>query len=132
MDARITDDDLIASFENCSLENASFHHADHVRMAFLYLRRYPPLQALERFSGALLKFATAKGKPQLYHETITWAYLLLIRDRIARAGGHQSWDEFAAANGDLMNWKNNILKRYYREDTLSSDLARGTFLFPDI
>jgi hypothetical protein len=126
----MTDDEFIASFENATLDNASFHHADHVRMGFLYLCRYPVLDALARFSASLLRIATANGKPKLYHETITWAFLLLIRERLARTGYQQTWTEFAASNEDLLNWKDNVLKKYYRGETLSSDLARTTFLFP--
>jgi len=127
----MTDDEFIAGFENCTLANGSFHHSDHVRMAFLYLCRYPALEALQRFSSALARFAMANGHPELYHETITWAFLLLIRERLARTGCRQTWTEFAASNGDLLNWKDNVLKRYYRGETLASDLARTTFLFPD-
>jgi len=125
----MTDDEFIASFEDCSL--AAFHHADHVRMAFLYLCRYPALEALQRFSTSLGKFAASTGKPELYNETITWAFLLLIRERMARAGNQQTWIEFAAGNRDLLSWKDNILKKYYRDETLSSGLAKNTFLFPD-
>jgi hypothetical protein len=127
----VTDEEFIASFENCSLSNESFHHSDHVKLAFLYLCRYPALEALQRFSTSLVRFATAHGKPGLYHETITWAFLLLIRERIARAGHQQTWTEFVASNGDLLNWKDNVLKKYYCDETLTSDLARSTFLFPD-
>jgi hypothetical protein len=127
----MNDDEFMAKFEDCTLANEAFHHADHVRMAFLYQCRYPAIEAIERFSTALVRFATAHGKPQLYHETITWAFLFLIRERLARAGGQPGWEEFAAANLDLLDWKNNILKKYYRPETLSSDLARRTFLFPD-
>jgi hypothetical protein len=127
----MTDDEFIARFEDCSLAAESFHHSDHVRMAFLYLRRYPVLEALQRFSASLAKFAAANGKPKLYHETITWAFLLLIRERLARTEGQPAWTEFAAANGDLLNWNDNVLKKYYHGETLSSDLARTTFLLPD-
>ena len=127
----MTDDEFIAKFEDGSLAGAPFHHADHVKMTFLYLRRFPALEALQRFSSALAKFAAAQGKPDLYNETITWAFLLLIRDRMARAADDQTWEQFAAGNGDLLNWKENILKRYYREETMASDLAKRTFLFPD-
>jgi hypothetical protein len=75
--------------------------------------------------------ATANGKSDRYHETITWAFLLLIRERIARAGRLQTWTEFSAANEDLLSWEHNILKKYYRERTLASALARSTFLLPD-
>ena len=126
----MTDDEFIAGFEACTLPNGSFHHADHVRMAFLHLSRYPAIEALQRFSTSLIRFATAHGKPQLYNETITWAFLLLIRERMARAGCQQTWDEFAAANPDLLGWK-DLMKKYYRDETLFSDLAKSTFLFPD-
>jgi hypothetical protein len=127
----MTDDEFIAGFEDCSLANHSFHHADHVRMAFLYLCRYPALEALQRFSTSLARFAAANGKPGLYNETVTWAFLLLIHDRMARAGCQQTWTQFAANNRDLLNWNDNVLKKYYRDETLSSELARNTFLFPD-
>jgi hypothetical protein len=127
----MTDDQFIANFENGSLPNQSFHHADHVRMAFLYLSRYPALEALQRFAASLVRFAAAHGKPQLYNETITWAFLFLIRERMARAGHQQSWLQFSASNSDLLEWKDNILKKYYRAETLTSNLAKGTFLFPD-
>ena len=125
----MTDDEFMSSFEECQLE--SFHHGDHVRMAFLYLSRYPAWEAIQRFSASLARFAAAKGKPGLYHETITWAFLLLIRERMARAGHKLGWSEFAASNADLMSWEKNILKKYYSDETLASDLARSTFLFPD-
>ena len=108
----MSDDEFMAAFENCTIPNESFHHADHVRMAFLYLSRYPALEALRRFSFSLNHFAAAHGKPHLYHETITWAFLLLIRERTARAGGQQTWAQFAKENADLLIWKDNVLKKY--------------------
>ena len=124
-------DELIAQFESGGTPPQSFHHADHVRLAFAYLSRYPALEAMGRFSDALKSFATAQGKTQLYHETITWAYLLLIRERIARAGRAQTWDEFAERNPDLLVWKGGVLSMLYRQETLDSDLARRIFVLPD-
>jgi hypothetical protein len=122
--------DLIHRFEADAVPEASFHHADHVRLAFAYLSEYPPLQALDKFCSALKRFAAARGKPHLYHETITHAYFFLIRERMARSTA-AGWDEFALHNPDLLTWKNGILTRYYHETTLQSELARSVFLFPD-
>lgn len=126
----MTDQELIERFETDQMEGESFHHADHVRLAFAYLSQYPVLPALDKFCTALKRFAAARGKPQLYHETITHAYFFLIRERMARSAG-SGWDEFARRNPDLFMWKNGILTRYYSETTLQSDLARAVFLFPD-
>jgi hypothetical protein len=128
----MTDEQSIELFEQGLAPGGSFHHADHVRVAFAYLVRYPFLEALQRFSAALKRFAAAQGKPQLYNETITWAYLFLIREAIARSGQPQTWEEFAARNTDLLAWTGGgFLQRYYRPETLASELARNVFVFPD-
>jgi hypothetical protein len=125
------DEEFIQRFENCTLPGENFHHRDHVRVAWLYLRSYSVLDTLARFSAGLKRFATANGKPNLYHETITWAYVLLINERTERGGREQGWAEFVDANADLFDWKNSILKSYYRDETLRSEMARKVFLFPD-
>jgi hypothetical protein len=129
--AKMTGEELISQFESGATEPESFHHADHVRLAFEYLSRYDVLEALARFTDALKRFAAAQGKATRYHETITWTYLFLIRERIARAGSVQSWDEFASCNPDLLIWKGGVLSRFYRQETLDSDFARHTFVLPD-
>lgn len=126
----MTNEEIIQRFEAGAVTGESFHHADHVRLAFAYLSLYPVPQALEKFVAALKRFATACGKPQLYHETITHAYFFLIRERMARTAA-AGWEDFAQHNRDLLVWKDGILNRYYQPKTLQSDLARAVFLFPD-
>lgn len=128
----MTGEELIAQFESGVTPPESFHHAEHVRLAFEYLHRYPPLEALEKFSAALKRFAAAQGEADRYHETITWAFLLLIRERIARAGSIETWERFAAGNADLFVWKGGVLTTLYRPETLASDFTRRTFVLPDI
>jgi hypothetical protein len=125
------DDELIRQFEDCSLPLEALRHSVHIKIAFLYLCRYPVLDVLARFPAALTRYAQAHGKAGLYHETITWAYILLIHERMKRAGRVQRWEEFKTANPDLMSWTSTILQRFYRDETLSSELARKIFLFPD-
>jgi hypothetical protein len=123
--------DLIRRFEDGTLPPSEFHHRDHVRLAWLYLNEEPPLAALARFTEGLKRFATRNGHPGLYHETITWAYLLLIHERKARGDAGEAWEDFAARNPDLLSWKPSVLDGYYREETLASDLARRVFVMPD-
>ena len=130
-DREMSDRDLLEQFETVTLPIECFRHTEHVRVAFLYLSTFPILEALERFSAALQRFAAAHGKSKLYHETITWAYMFLIQERMARAGRKQTCEEFARNNADILIWKDGVLTRFYRKETLRSDLARGTFLFPD-
>ena len=124
------DASLLAAFEDTSLPADAFHHREHVRVAWMYVMRYGVAGALTRFRDALKRFAAAKGKPQLYHETITWSYLLLIGERTARRPAASS-EAFVEAESDLLAWKPSVLDRYYTTELLWSDLARTTFLMPD-
>lgn len=126
----LADADLLAGFQHATLPNDAFHHAEHVRVAWLFVQRCGLPDAIAEFSQALKRFAEAKGKPELYHETITWAFLLLIGERLARQPAME-WSEFAAANADLLTWTPSVLDRYYTHETLWSDLARRTFVMPD-
>jgi hypothetical protein len=131
LEEAMTDEQFITQFEACIYPIESFRHRDHVRLAWLYLRADEPLAAIARFATSLKRFAASHGKGGLYHETITWAYLLLVRERMERACTDQTWEEFAAANEDLFAPSNGALRRYYRDETLASPLARRVFLFPD-
>jgi len=130
-DTPMTDEELVSSFEDCTLPNERFHHRDHVRLVWLYLHRYSLLETLARFSEGLQRFASAHGKAGLYHETITWAYIFLIHERLALADARQTWAEFASTNADLLSWQKSLLNALYCEETLRSDRARRHFVFPD-
>lgn len=122
----LTNDDLLCRFENATLDGAAFDHAAHVRVAWLILRADPLPRALVRFSTGLQRLATALGAPGKYHETITWAFMLLIHERLAE---HDTWEAFAAAHPELFD--RGILRRYYRDETLASPRARRAFVLPD-
>jgi hypothetical protein len=124
------DESLVRFFEAAEAPPSGFHHCDHVRVAWWYLRHDDLPKAIARFGVALRRFAIAQGKPELFHETITLAYLLLINERLDDRRD-LGWDEFAARNPDLLMWKPSILTRYYREETLASARAKRTFLMPD-
>jgi hypothetical protein len=131
MAKELTDRELLEQFERATLPPECFRHTEHVRVAFLYLSMFPVLEALPAFSTALQRFAAKHGKLKRYNETVTWAYIFLIRERLARARKMLSWEEFAQNNADLLTSNGGILARFYREETLQSDLAREVFIFPD-
>lgn len=123
--------DLLEAFTNTTLPADRFHHAQHLQVAWLFVRQYGMPAALSEFTMAIKRFAEAKGAHGLYHETITWAFLLIIAERLARQPA-DTWDAFAADNADLLSWKPSVLDRYYSTELLESALARTTFVMPDL
>ena len=122
---------LVALFERGEAPPEGFHHREHVRVAWWYPCHYLLPDALARFSTALRRFAAAQGKPDLYHETITMAYVLLINERLDGVAPGVTWDAFSSRNPDLLSWAPSVLDRYYRKETLQSTRARRIFVLPD-
>jgi hypothetical protein len=117
----------LRAFETGAVDPAKFPHAEHIRLGYEMLARHPFGEALMRFSRGLQLLATNAGRPRLYHETITVAFLALINERRAR-GCPQSWSEFQRTNPDLFDKR--CLEKWYSAEQLASDLARKTFCLP--
>lgn len=122
----MTDAELMTALEDGSLPDSEFRHLNHVRAAYAYLRLSTFPEAIGRMSHALRSYAASRGKAQLYHETITVAFLALINERIASGGDGGGWVGFAAANPDLLDKR--FLSHYYRRETLQSPIARRVFV----
>ena len=129
----VSPDDLAfaAAFERFEISNDTFHHAEHVRLAWICLREAPLADAAARFIRLLKAFAAHQGADGLYHDTITWAFLLLIHDRLTLMPEEHDWRQFADQNPDLLRYQPSILSRYYRDETLKGERARRGFVMPD-
>ena len=114
---------FVAAFRTATLGDDAFHHRDHVRMAWIYVRSYGLESAVTRFTDDLRAFATAKGVPRLYHATITVAYLSLVAER-QRAAPEPTWEAFADRHADLLRWKPSVLDDYYSPARLWSASTR--------
>ena len=121
--------EFLRRFETAAMAPAELTHAEHVRMAWLYLRAHPLPEALARIRDGIRHFAEVHGVQTLYHETITMAYALLIASRLE--DGADDWDEFRQANPELFEPKLAVLHRYYEERTLQSPRAKQRFVWPD-
>lgn len=119
----------IDRFERGDIDAEDFDHEAHLYVAWLYLERYPVVDAIAKFSAALRSLTERLGVPDKYHATVTWFYLLLIAER--RDPG-VDWAGFCARNPDLFDRSKNVLARYYRADTLASGRARARFVLPDL
>jgi hypothetical protein len=73
----------------------------------------------------------SRAAPGKYHETITWAFAFVVRQRITKLPPAHTWEEFCAHNADLLAWPNSVLDRYYTRDVLGSALAKQVFVLPE-
>ncbi len=128
-DSRI--EQIVAAFENATIEAADFDHEAHLLVGWWYLQERSVLDALSRVTGALRRLTRKLGMPSKYHETITWFYVIQIAGR-CRGTADVDWPQFKAANADLFAQNPSLIEKYYSESLLSSETARRLFVFPDL
>jgi hypothetical protein len=121
----MTDAEFIAAFERGELAPAQFNHRAHVRVAHGYLRALPFLEACIAMRDGLQGFAARIGKPLLYHETKTIAFMSLVAQGM-RDDAVTGWESLLAAHPVLAD--SQLLQQYYPAGLLDSDLARQQFV----
>jgi hypothetical protein len=119
----------LRAFEEGLLDPAQFAHAEHLRFGYEMLDRYSFGEAVSRFSGGLKLLAAKAGKPEVYHETITVAFLALINERRTR-DTTEGWRGFKRDNSDLFDKR--CLEKWYGAEQLGSELARRAFCLPTL
>ena len=129
----MTDDEFLAAFETCTI--SEFHHRDHVKVAYLYLRRHPLDDAIAKVRTGLQGLAAAWGAPvddleRGYHETITQAWVRLVHLALRDDGEAPSADAFCDGHPKLM--EKTYLHLFYSRDRLTSWEAKRGFLEPDL
>src|ERR1043166_2005018 len=125
--AEISVEEELEALETGALDPALFPPPEHVRLAYEMLGRHSFGDAVTRFSRGLRLLAAKAGRPEVYHETITVAFLALVGERRVRAKD-AGWPEFKAQNDDLLDKR--CLEQWYDAEQLGTDLARKTFCLP--
>jgi hypothetical protein len=97
----MTDDELVAAFEACTLAGDEFHHSAHLRVAWVYLQRHPLPQAANRFCDRLERYARSLGAPGKYDSVLTRQWLLRISECLLRNGEALTFDDFRARHPGL-------------------------------
>jgi len=120
-------ENLLANFERGRIDPGQFTHREHVRVSYELLERHPYPEALLHLARGLRSLAANAGRPEVYHETITAAFLAIIGERRLRCR-YDGWADFARRNPDLF-WK-ELLAEIYAPAVLKSALARTTFILP--
>jgi CDP-diacylglycerol--glycerol-3-phosphate 3-phosphatidyltransferase len=122
--AYLSDEEFLRAVSDCTLPASAFRHGDHLRLAWLLLRRHPFHQALLEVQQSIVRLATAFGAPGLYHETITraWVSLLATHDEA-------TFSEFLENNEARLNLE--LLQRFWSPELLTSEAARLDWVPPD-
>ena len=135
-----SDAQFLAAFEQQQWPLEQWHHRDHIRLAYLYLRKYPFDEAAAKLRCGIKAHNQAHGIVDApaagYHETVTIAWLRLVQAMLSEYGpppeteSGDTGEAFCDAHPELM--QKTALRLFYSRERLVSPHAKQHFVEPDL
>ena len=124
------DHEFLRLVHDGNLPGEEFRHKGHLRLAWLFLSRYPTDEASTIVAREIRWFAGANGASNRYHDTLTRFWVRLVGHAMANAPEARSIDELLARFPFLLD--KTLPYRNWRVETFNSDEARAGRVEPDL
>lgn len=96
------DDDLVRAWEACTLSGGGLSHIDHVRIAWVLLRRHGRVEGEQRLVDGTRANCGAYGVPDRFDATLTRRWAQAIADASEPDTEPADFDAFTAAHPCLL------------------------------
>jgi hypothetical protein len=124
------DDEFLAAFEAATLPNAALRHREHLRLAWLYIRRDGAGRGGAQVRAGLRRFAAAHGVPHLYHESLTLFWIRLVAHAVEAFPAHRRFEDMLGCWAGFEDRRAPY--RHWRPETLDGTHARREWVEPDL
>ena len=126
--------DLVRSFEEATVKQDDWKHAEHLVVALYYLTRHDLDTAYQKMRDGILNllvkgFGVDLTKEMPYHETITVFWMRTVAEFNASKNGTSLLEK---ANEVAYKWDKDYPLKFYTRELLFSDKARERFVEPDL
>ena len=125
-----SDEDFLRAFEDLSFPADLFHHREHIRVAWLYLKAFDATRAAEEMSAGIRRFANHHGATQKYHHTLTLAWMRLVAAALVETPPGYAFEQFINTHPELKDAK--LPDKYYSKELLETAAAREGWVEPDL
>lgn len=98
----MTDDAFIEAVEDGSLDADAFGHREHLRLAWLLVRRDGREAGSARACAAIRAFAAIHGAPDRYQQPLTRFWLIAVAHDAARPGSPDTFEAFLEIHPRLL------------------------------
>ena len=128
---QLDDDSFLTQLEEALLSPKLFDHEAHLRMAWLYLRKYGLQNAIAQACSTIQKFDQIHGSGSKFHLTLTVASVKVVHHFMQKSNTSDFQDfmhEFPVLRTDFFR----LLLQHYGQDVLQSKLAKTSYVKPDL
>jgi transketolase len=130
----LEDTDFIAQFEATTWPYALWRHRQHIKVAYIYLRRYPLEVAQQRVRERIKAYNASKNLPDGlttgYHDTMTQAWMHLVYFTLCEYGPAENADAFFDQHPQF--WGKKALRFFYTKERFVTMEAKTAFVPPDL
>lgn len=110
---------------------APLGHREHIQLAYIYLVDDTVGEAINRVRDSIKNFLNYRAIDSTkYHETLTQAWMMAVRHFMEISDAQNSAHAFIRHNDRLLD--SQIMLTHYSKQRLFSDLAKNTFIEPDL
>jgi len=124
------DEEFLRAFEERRLQPGTFHHADHLRLAWLCVNHYGERVAENYLLEGIRTMAQKAGAPEKFLYTTTVAWTRLVAEAIRNDSVACSFEGWIERHPGLLD--RQLLLKHYSKERLDSAEARGGWLEPDL
>ena len=125
-----SDEEFLHAFEDLSFPADQFHHREHIRVAWLYLKSSDATRAAELMAIGIRRFANHHGATEKYHRTLTLAWMRLVAAALVETPDGHNFSQFLVEHREL--GEKELLKKYYSSELLQTEAAREGWVEPDL
>lgn len=125
--------DLVRSFEEATISEANWHHAEHLVVGLYYLDLHDMETATSKMRDGIFNlltrgFSVDLTKEMPYHETLTVFWMRTVSDFSREYGDMSLHDK---ANSLVEKFDKDYPLKFYSRELLFSDRARAAYIEPD-
>jgi N-formylglutamate deformylase len=131
MDSLITvaDEAFAAAFRSGKIGSESFHHRDHLRLAWIEIRRLGPEHATEFITHGIRRFAAGQGAEARYNDTMTRFWLWAVNHAIGR---HPDLAFEALLESEPHLLDKSLPFKHWSRETINRPEAKASWTEPDL
>lgn len=127
----LTDQEFEEKFKDCTLSSVLFTHEAHLRLSYIYIRKYGLDIAIKDLCEQIDNFDQKFGDGTKFNKTVTIASAQILYHFINKtktSNFRELLDEFPVLKNDFLG----LLKSHYTLDIFKSKKARQEYLEPDL
>jgi hypothetical protein len=120
---------FVNAFDSGQISNQNFHHRDHLRLAFVQIRRLGLERASQTVTAGIRHFAARHGSADRYNDTMTRFWLRVVGLGISRHP-ELTFEQLLTAEPHLLD--KGLPFRHWSRERLTGPAAKQGWVDPDL